>query len=65
MFNFLFIKKKQNQMEKAAYGSDLSSVGNELDFHLEKHQAVDEFQCNVETCIMNRVDTKFFKSYKC
>ena len=52
-------------MEKAAYGSDLSSVGNELDLHLEKHQAVDEFQCNVETCIMNRVNRKFFKSYKC
>lgn len=51
-------KTKQNQMEKAAYGSNLSSVGNELDFHLEKHQAVDEFQCNVETCIMNRVNNE-------
>jgi len=65
MCNFLFIKKKQNQMEKAAYGSDLSSVDVELDLHLEKHQAVDEFQCNVETCITNRVNTKFFTSYKC
>jgi hypothetical protein len=63
MCYFLFHKKKQNQMEKAAYGSDLSSVGNELDLHLEKHQVVDEFQCNVETCIMNRVNTKSFKSY--
>jgi hypothetical protein len=52
-------------MDKAAYGTDLSSVDVELNLHLEKHQAVDEFQCNVETCIMNRVNRKFFKSYKC
>lgn len=37
-FRFDFITKtKQTQMEKAAYGTDLSSVGTELDFHLKIH----------------------------
>jgi hypothetical protein len=57
----LITKTKQTQMEKAAYGTDLSSVGSELDLHLKIHQSVDEFQGNLEKCISNKVTEIFFK----
>jgi hypothetical protein len=48
-------------MEKAAYGTDLSSVGTELDLHLKIHQSVDEFKANLEKCLSNKVRAKFKK----
>jgi hypothetical protein len=60
---FDLISLKQTKMEKAAYGTDLSSVEIELDLHLKKQQVVDEFQGSVEKCIANRVSTKSSKSF--
>jgi hypothetical protein len=61
-FRFDFITKtKQTHMEKAAYGTDLSSVGTELDLHLKIHQSVDEFQANLEKCLSNKVRAKLKK----
>jgi hypothetical protein len=48
-------------MEKDAYGTDLSSVGTELDLHLKIHQSVDEFQANLEKCLSNKVRAKLKK----
>ena len=54
----LITKTKQTQVEKASYGTDLSSVETELDLHLKIHQSIDEFQGNLEKCVSNKVRAK-------
>ncbi|XP_026824495.1 microtubule-actin cross-linking factor 1 isoform X34 [Ooceraea biroi] len=44
-------KSKLKHLQEADYGSDLTSVQNELDVHHREHKNIDDFQTKVDKCI--------------
>ncbi|KAF5301223.1 hypothetical protein FQA39_LY10809 [Lamprigera yunnana] len=47
-------RNKLKQMQEADYGTDFSSVENELEIHQREHKQVDQFHSKVETCVKAR-----------